>query len=100
MSEIFAYIFVSIYILITAGYIWHRYKGRKDAWQGKIMSIEEDTFGDLDSSSRWFKIIVKLSDGSVKHVEINKKLYEELSVNDSLIKKQGELFPQKVNFNK
>lgn len=96
---IFAFVLI-IFVLVIGIIVTVIRKRLKETWRGRItdkkVEVETQRGEDFDRNVDVYYLYVKLTDGSSKKISVGKKLYERLSVGDTVEKQAGTYDPVKV----
>ena len=84
--------------LVLIRVVWYFIMGRlkKDVWEGELTKKQEEVSNSGDYDTTNYVLYVKTNEGLQKRVYVKKKLYDELTAGDKLIKVAGEAFPKKT----
>lgn len=72
-------------------------KLKKDAWEGELIDkqlVEMSSGGDYDTTN--YVLVVKTAGGAKKRSYVSKKLFDQFSVGERLVKRKGETYPKKA----
>ncbi len=71
-------------------------KTRKEAYEGVVeQKKEEEREGTQDDSYTVYTLVVKTSSGQLKNVKVGKKIWEQFTVGDKIVKEPGKFNPVK-----
>jgi hypothetical protein len=94
--DIIIYTVIGTAILIgIVAYVIHL-KNKNDEWQGELADKKEEVRTDSnDVETTVYALHIKTQAGTERKVFVKKKIYQQFSVGDYLIKTKGETTPKK-----
>ncbi len=72
---------------------------KKQAWEGKVVDKKHKVSEDYDTGvdNHYYSIVVETVDGKKKTIGLDKKTFDNYQIGDKVVKKQGQLRPEKVS---
>lgn len=94
----FVVIFTIVGTLVLCGAVawFFLSKAKKDAYSGTVVDKRTEERESSDSSYTVYHLLVKLTDGTQKDITVSRKLYEQFTVGDAIVKEAGKFNPAKA----
>jgi hypothetical protein len=73
--------------------MFRRGAGQDETWEGLVTDKKRSS---PDGQNMYHRVMVTISDGSVKEVRVRGNLWKTLNVGDRLVKRAGQKAPEKV----